>query len=180
MLSLKRRRNPWIGMGAGFVGGIAGSVAMGQFLHLWSRLSHSNLEEEGMQSTVKAASAVSEKVLSHPLTEEEKPKAASAVHFGFGGLVGALYGATAATTPAVSMAMGAPFGASVYLGAHAAAVPALGLGTPVTGKPVMDEVGELLGHLLYGLVTEVTRRGVVTAANAVVWGARIARFLPSA
>jgi putative membrane protein len=162
-----RRENPWVGMAAGMVGGLAGSVAIGQFLHLWDKLTGSHVEEEGTRSTTEAASAVSEKVLDHPLTEEEKPKAAAAVHFGFGTSVAALYGAAAAMEPRFADAYGVPFGASVYLGAHATAVPALGLSKPVTQKPVKAEAGEFLGHLIYGVVTELTRRGVIAAVRAI-------------
>ena len=63
--------------------------------------------------------------------------------------------------------MGAPFGAALYLGAHAAAVPALGLSKPVTRKPLKDEAGEFLGHLVYGVVTDMTRRGIIAAAKAI-------------
>ena len=163
----KRRENPWIGMAAGLLGGIAGSIAIGQFHRLWAKATKSNLEQKGMDSTVKAASAVSEGVLERPLTEAEKPKAATAVHFGFGSALGALYGVGAALAPKVSGAVGMPFGAGVYLAAHATAVPALGLSRPVTQQPLMDEVGEILGHVVYGVVTDLTRRGVVAAARAI-------------
>jgi len=163
----KRRESLWLGLSAGLVGGIAGSVVIGQFSHYWGKLTNSNLEQEGMQSTVKAASAVSENVLDHKLTEQEKPQAATAVHFGFGGLMGALYGITAAKAPVISTGAGVPFGAAVYVGAHATAVPALGLSQPVTKKPTLDEAGEFLGHLIYGIVTEMTRRGLVAAVKAI-------------
>jgi uncharacterized membrane protein YagU involved in acid resistance len=162
----KQRENPWVGLGAGLVGGLAGSIVIGQFVHFWGKFTASDLEKEGMQSTVKAASAVSEEVLDHKLTEEEKPKAGTAVHFAFGGLAGALYGVAAAKAPNVSTAAGVPFGAAIYLGAHAAAVPALGLGQPVTRKPLKDEAGEFFGHLVYGIVTDLTRRAVMAAARA--------------
>jgi putative membrane protein len=148
------------------VGGIAGSIAMGQFVHFWGKLTQSDIEKQGMQSTVKAASAVSETVLDRKLTEEEKPAAATAVHFGFGGLMGAVYGAMAATAPMVASAAGVPFGAAVYAGARAAAVPALSLSRPVTENPPIDEAGEFLGHLLYGVVTHLTHRGVIAAVKA--------------
>ena len=162
----KRRENPWIGMAAGLIGGIAGSIAIGQFHHLWVKATKSNLEQKGMDSTVKAAAAVSENVLDHQLTEEEKPKAGAAVHFGFGSTMGALYGVSAALSPKVGCAVGVPFGSAVYLAAHATAVPALGLSQPVTRQPIMDEVGEILGHVVYGVVTDLTRRGVLAAAKA--------------
>ena len=163
----KRRINPWVGMAAGLIGGIAGSIAIGKFSHVWARATKSNPEHEGVDSTVKAASAVSEGLLHHRLTKEEKPKAAAAVHYGFGGTMGALYGAGAALKPAVGGAAGMPFGAGVYLAAHAAAVPALGWSRPITQNRFSDEVGELLGHVVYGLVTDLTRRGVIAAYRAI-------------
>jgi putative membrane protein len=163
----RRERNPWIGMAAGLIGGIAGSVAIGQFSHIWAKATKSDLEKKGMESTVKAAEAISKGVLDKPLPEKDKERAASAVHFGFGGAMGALYGASAALEPKFAGAVGVPFGASVYLGAHAAAVPALGLGEPVTRSRFSDEAGEFLGHLVYGLVTDLTRRGVIAVARAI-------------
>ena len=118
-------------MCAGLIGGIAGSFVMGQFVHLWTRLTPSRLEEEGAESTTKAASAVSESIFHHRLKEQEKSKASAAVHFAFGSSMGAFYGAAAAMEPRVSAALGVPFGASLYVGAHAVAVPALGLSKPV-------------------------------------------------
>jgi putative membrane protein len=153
-------------MAAGLIGGIAGSIAIGKFNHYWASATRSNLEKKGLDSTVKAASAVSEGVLDHRLSEQEKPKAAAAVHYGFGSTMGALYGVGAALAPAVAGALGMPFGTGVYLAAHAAAVPALGLSKPITEQRLSDEVGELLGHIVYGVVTDITRRGVVAAVNA--------------
>jgi uncharacterized membrane protein YagU involved in acid resistance len=163
----KRRENPWLGMAAGLIGGIAGSIAIGKFSHLWAKATHSNMEEKGMESTVKAASAISEGVFHHPLAKEDETKAASAAHYGFGGTMGALYGASAALEPRVAGGRGVPFGASVYLGAHATAVPALGLGEALPNQCWRDELGEFLGHLVYGFVTDVTRRGVGALVRAI-------------
>uniref|UniRef100_Q027J2 DUF1440 domain-containing protein n=1 Tax=Solibacter usitatus (strain Ellin6076) TaxID=234267 RepID=Q027J2_SOLUE len=163
----KRRINPWVGMAAGLIGGLAGSIAIGKFNHAWAKATKSKLEEEGTDSTVKAASAVSEGVLNHQLTPDEKPTAAAAVHYGFGSTMGALYGAGAALKPEVGGAAGLPFGAGVYLAAHAAAVPALGWSRPITQNRFSDEIGELLGHVVYGLVTDLTRRGVIAAYRAI-------------
>jgi putative membrane protein len=149
------------------IGGIAGSIAIGKFSQVWAKATKSNPDDKGVDSTVKAASAVSEGLLHHRLTEEEKPKAGAAVHYGFGGTMGALYGAGAALKPAVGGAAGMPFGAGVYLAAHAAAVPALGWSRPITQNRLSDEIGELLGHVVYGLVTDLTRRGVIAAYRAI-------------
>jgi uncharacterized membrane protein YagU involved in acid resistance len=165
MFFRKRRENPWLGAGAGLIGGLAGSFAIGGFLHLWAKVTKSNLEQKGAESTVKAANYVSRKVFDHELEEEQKPKAGSAVHFAFGSLVGAAYGAAASANSKVSTTIGLPFGASVYAGAHAAAVPALGLSDPPSRARMKDEVGEVLGHLVYGVVTDLTRRAVIRVAR---------------
>ena len=56
------------------------------------------------------------------------------------------------------IALGLPFGASVWLGAHVIMVPALGLAAPPTRQPPAKEALEFVLHLVYGAVTEVVRR----------------------
>jgi putative membrane protein len=163
---LRRRESAWAGIGAGLIGGLAGTIAIGQFLQLWCKATGTNrVMREGRESTVKAASAVAENVLGQKLGRDQKPAAASLVHFGFGSSMGALYGMARALAPRTPTGCGTLFGAGLYLGAHVGAVPALGLGRPVLQKPLVDEAGELLGHVVYGLVTELTRRGVLAAAR---------------
>ena len=74
--------------------------------------------------------------------------------------MGALYGTAAELLPRAGAGAGAPFGAALYAGAHAIAVPAFGLAPPVTRNPVPAEAGEFGAHLVYGLVTDAVRRGV--------------------
>jgi putative membrane protein len=50
-------------------------------------------------STVKTASAISEGVFRHALTEDEKKVAGPAVHYAFGAGVGGVYGALAEMAP---------------------------------------------------------------------------------
>jgi hypothetical protein len=167
-LPWKHRESAWLGAGAGLIGGLAGSFAIGGFHHLWAKATHTDrLEKKGTESTTKAANMLSRHVLGRELSREVEPKAASAVHFAFGSLVGAAYGAAASRDSHVSRSFGLPFGFSVYSGAHATAVPALGLSEPPTKAPLTDEIGELLGHLVYGIVTDVTRRVVIRAARAI-------------
>ena len=54
--------------------------------------------------------------------------------------------------------LGLPFGAAVWLGAHVTMVPAFGLAPPVSRQPRPKEALELMLHLIYGAVTETTRR----------------------
>jgi len=92
------------------------------------------------------------------LDEDEKSRAGAAVHYAFGGVVGALYGAAAEVIPRATTAFGVPFGIAVWLGAHVVAVPALGLSEPPTRQPIGQEAEELGLHVVYSSVTEFVRR----------------------
>lgn len=116
--------------------------------------------EEDENATVKVATAISEKVLSRPLPEDRKQQAGQAVHYGFGTLVGGLYGAVAEEAPVLAIAGGVPFGAALWLAADEVAVPALRLAPPPTHVPAKTHLSALGAHLVYGLVLEGVRRGV--------------------
>lgn len=159
--------NIWKGAAAGLMGGLAASYVMNQFQTLWSHLtaeggqngqSESGQEEE--PTTVKAAAALSEGVLDHPLSETEKQTAGPAVHYSFGTAVGGVYGALAEVAPQVTMGAGLPFGLLLWLLADEAAVPALGLSKPPTEYPASTHTYTLASHLVYGLTTEGVRRTV--------------------
>jgi putative membrane protein len=166
MFFRKRHESPWLGAGAGLIGGLAGSFAIGAFSEFWAKKMRSSIVQKGTQATERAADRMSRGITGRGLDQPTKLKAASAIHFAFGSLMGAAYGASAAGNRKVSMALGVPFGAAVYAGAHAGAVPALGLSEWPTKSRPREEVGEFLGHLVYGVVTDLTRRAVIRAARA--------------
>ncbi len=73
--------------------------------------------------------------------------------------MGAAYGA-AVEKPPVNKFMGLPFGAAMWLGADEIGVPGLGLSRPSTEYPVSLHLNALAGHFVYGVTTELVRRGV--------------------
>src|SRR5262249_31070699 len=84
----------------------------------------------------------------------------SSVHYIFGAVVGALYGAVAEIAPSATTALGLPFGAAVWFGAHVVAVPALGLAESPARRPLGKEAAEFGLHLVYGSVSEFGRRSL--------------------
>jgi uncharacterized membrane protein YagU involved in acid resistance len=154
----------WVVRGAlaGFFGGLVAAGAMSLAHNVLSAIlakppaqQQSAPQEE--DATVKVASAVTSG-LGYQLTEEQKPRAGTFVHYAFGAGVGALYGVLTELAPGVRAGLGLPFGAAVWLGAHVITVPALGLAKPPTERPLEKEAQELGLHLVYGLVSEVIRR----------------------
>ena len=111
-------------------------------------------------TTVRAASAISERLFVHKLTPSEKKIAGPAVHYILGTGVGGLYGAAAEIAPKVTAGKGLPFGAAFWLVVDEGAVPLLGLSKGPTAYPLSTHAYALSSHFVYGLTTEVVRRAV--------------------
>jgi len=158
----------WKGLVAGLVGGLVASWAMNRFQDVWFKLSESaQPEEQGAEAqstnddtTVKAASAISEGLFDHKLTTDEKKIAGPAVHYSLGTGVGGLYGAVAEVVPEVTSAAGLPFGMAFWLIVDESAVPMLGLSKGPTQYPVSTHAYALTSPLVYGLTAEAVRRGL--------------------
>jgi putative membrane protein len=114
-------------------------------------------------TTMKAASAVSEGVFGHKLTQSEKKIGGTAVHYLFGTGVGGLYGAAAEVAPNVTAGAGLPFGAVFWLVVDEGAVPLLGLSEGPMAYPLSIHAYALSSHFVYGFTAEVVRRAVRAA-----------------
>ena len=150
-------RHYWKGFLAGGLAGLVASFAMSEFHALLQKPEPDGAPTKE-DSTVRAASAISEGVFRQRLTPDQKKIAGSVVHYGFGSTMAALYGTAAESAPVVRSAWGLPFGTAVWLGAHVIAVPALGLSEPVTASTARSEAVEFGAHLVYGAVVEGLRR----------------------
>ena len=160
---------------AGVAGGLIASYVMEKAQSVIERLAHGNegasggggqqhrRQHEGEPATYKAADAIAESVVDRPVPRQYKPAAGAAIHYAFGGVVGALYGALAATKRDVTVAAGIPFGAAVWLVADEIGVPAAGLAKRPTEYPMSKHASALAAHLVYGATTELVRRGLMAA-----------------
>jgi len=140
----------WKGLVAGLVGGLVASWTMNRFQDVWMTLSvndHSTdtqsanaKSKEQDDTTVRAASAISEGIFDHKLTGDEKRIAGPAVHYSLGTGVGGLYGAVGEVVPEVTKGAGLPFGAAFWLVVDETAVPLLGLSKGPTKYPLSTHV----------------------------------------
>lgn len=177
---------------AGLVGGFIGTMVMTEFQNAWNKAStalsrdagspaslHSGLlgwHEQGSSAgqdsreqpqsenaTMKAAEKLAELAGKH-LSYEQKKRLGPVVDYGFGTLQGAVY---SAATELFGIRGGfAPalcFGAALFALADELAVPALGLSGRPSEYPFSAHLYGLASHLVYGLSTEVTRRGLRAA-----------------
>ena len=168
----RRKRSVWKGAAAGAIGGLVASWAMNQFQSIWSKASEALESTQsrksngrahqngGEDATVKTAQAITQKFAGRRLRGSEKQKAGSLVHYGFGMLAGALYGAAVEYVPQAKAAWGVPYGTAVFIGADEIAVPALGLSKSPTEYPISQHAYALASHIVYGATLETVRRTV--------------------
>ena len=101
-----------------------------------------------------APAVLAEKVAGHELSTAQSAVATQAIHWSFGAMAGAAYGALVEYYPAASAKEGASFGVALETLTHESALPAMGL----SGNPTSREhTSELATHVAYGVVTEIVR-----------------------
>lgn len=175
-----------MGLAAGVVGGLVASWTMNQFQALWSRVAQGEERSHGAQSLqqgspdhgvgrelqekgvdeeqdtapARLAQAISVQVFDQELTESEKERAGTALHYAMGVTSGALYGAVAEIIPEVKTGAGLPFGAFVWLAVDEGIVPAAGLSKSPMDYSLSIHAYALASHLVYGLTAELVRRAV--------------------
>jgi putative membrane protein len=174
------------GVTAGVIGGLVASVVMNKFQQALHKIAEGEERSHGAQSmqqgsprrgagemlrergvdsedddaAERTASAIAVGVFDHELTKSEKETAGTAVHYAFGVGTGALYGAAAELSPALTAGAGLPFGTAVWLAADEGLVPLLGLSKTPTEYPLSTHAYSLASHFVYGLTTELVRRAV--------------------
>ncbi|MGI9088634.1 MAG: DUF1440 domain-containing protein [Chthoniobacterales bacterium] len=161
------------GLVAGVAGGLLASFLMEQFQALWSRAAEEfkSAEEDEEPAakakrepaTVQAAQAISKGLTGKKIRKKQKPLAGEAVHYAMGATSGAIYGVVAELLPLATAGEGLAFGASVWMAADNAIVPALGFAKGPTETPVSTHIYALASHLVYGIATEAVRRAVRSA-----------------
>jgi putative membrane protein len=103
---------------------------------------------------------LAEKIAGHPLHGETRAVATEVIHWGFGAMTGAAYGALAEFYPAATTKEGATFGLVLMTLTHETALPAMGLSESADEQSTREHTSEAATHLVYGLVAERVRKFV--------------------
>ncbi len=174
---------------AGLLGGIVASWAANQFHSLGSKVRDEEQNQEVVKlsarggrpdtaaakeqagatdkpqedATVIIASHASRSLLGQSLNADQKHVAGVAIHYAFGAVSGAFYGAAAEVIPSVKVMKGLGFGIAIWLAAVEVALPLLKLAEPPWRYPVRMHTYSLISHLIYGSVTEQARRNLRSA-----------------
>ena len=153
----------WMSVLAGAAGGLVGSFLTNRFqatLEAVTKPAGNESDNSDQDVTIKTAQLISRKIFDHDLTQSEKKWAGPVVHYTFGTILGAAYGALPLNAGA-----GTLYGTAVWLGADEVAVPSLRLSETPEKTPVVDHAKALASHLVFGLATHFTRTAILKLAG---------------
>lgn len=136
------------GMLAGLIGGLVATAAKSIAEKIYPPRTHGEPEPPVV---------LAEKVAGHELSGSTKTAAAEGIHWGFGALTGAAYGALAEFYPAATSKEGATFGLTLASLTHQSALPAMGLSADPDQQTFREQTSEMVTHVVYGVVTEIVR-----------------------
>ena len=139
------------GIVAGLIGGLVATAAKSIAEKIYPPRTHGEAEPPAV---------LAEKLAGHELTPAQEKTATETIHWGFGALTGAAYGALAEFYPAATAKDGAGFGMALASLTHEGALPAMGLSAPPEEQTTRERTSELASHALFGVVTETVRRVV--------------------
>jgi putative membrane protein len=145
----RRKRSLIKGFLAGTVGGLAGAAA---------KAAAEAVYPPRTQGQIPPPAVLVNRISDRPLSEAEEEASVQVIHWGFGALVGGVYGAAAEYMPAVTGRLGASFGLTVCGITHAATLPLMGLTEKPEDQPLRESGSEVVTHAIYGVTTEVVRR----------------------
>jgi len=101
---------------------------------------------------------LAEQVAGHPLAPGEKKIALESIHWAFGALAGAVYGAMVEYEPSLAAWRGAAFGITLNKITHESLLPKMGFSAPLETQPARERISEWVSHATYGVVTDSVRR----------------------
>jgi Predicted periplasmic/secreted protein len=139
------------GLVAGLIGGLVATAAKSIAERVYPPRTHGEPEPPVV---------LAEKLAGHELTNDQQAVAVETIHWGFGALTGAAYGALAEFYPAATAKDGAGFGMALASLTHEGALPAMGLSSPPEEQTTRERTSEMASHAIFGVVTETVRRVV--------------------
>ncbi|HEY1499498.1 MAG TPA: DUF1440 domain-containing protein [Acidobacteriaceae bacterium] len=136
---------------AGLIGGIVGSGA---------KMIAEQMLPPRVEGQTPPPIVLAENVTRRRLPESQRKLAMQGIHWIFGALAGAVYGALTEVEPSLGAWRGAAFGITLNRLTHESLLPRLGLADPPNRQPAQERISEWVTHAAYGVTTDTVRRAV--------------------
>jgi putative membrane protein len=134
---------------AGLLGGLAGAGA---------KVVAEQLFPPRIQGQTPPPVVLAEQMAGHPLSGVERQAAMQGIHWTFGAVAGAIYGALVEYEPTLAAWKGAAFGIALNRITHESLLPKMGLSAPKSQQPTQERISEWVTHAVYGIATDAVRR----------------------
>jgi uncharacterized membrane protein YagU involved in acid resistance len=129
---------------------------------MYQRETLDSLQQEyharNVRTAYEAAADRAADLLGRPLSQRERQRLGTAIHWALGIGAGVAYSTFGRDIPAFSKAGGAAFGTAFWAGVDEVLVSLLGLTPPPQAFPWETHARGLTGHLAFGIVTDRTLR----------------------
>jgi putative membrane protein len=146
-----RERSILKGALAGMVGGLAGAGA---------KVLAEKLFPPRVDGQIPPPVVLAEQFAGHPLPPTQQQAAMHSIHWTFGAVAGAVYGAAVEMEPSLGAWKGAAFGLTLNKLTHESVLPRMGLARPKDQQPTQERISEWVSHAVYGIFTDTVRRAV--------------------
>ncbi len=133
---------------AGLLGGLVATAAKSAAEKFYPPRVHGELEPPAV---------LADKLGAPENAQTQKTVITEGIHWSFGALAGAAYGAMAEIYPQITAKNGATFGLTLMTVTHEGALPALGLSAPPSDQQPRERRSEAATHIVYGVVCETVR-----------------------
>lgn len=141
------------GVIAGLIGGLVATAAKTLAERMFPPRTHGESEAREV-----LGQTVSEHLSGHSISDESREAVGEGIHWAFGAVAGAAYGALAEFYPAATAKDGASFGIALGSLIHEGALPALGISGDHEDETLRERASEFSSYLVYGVVAENVRR----------------------
>ncbi|MBS1814950.1 MAG: DUF1440 domain-containing protein [Acidobacteria bacterium] len=141
---------------AGLIGGLIGTAAKSAAERMFPPRAEDEPDPRDVAAQ-KVTGAVAAPLHNHGLALSTRTEEGETVHWAFGALAGAAYGALAEYYPQASDKGGAAFGMTLCVATHEGVLPALGLQERPADQSTREKSSEMATHIVYGIVTETVR-----------------------
>jgi putative membrane protein len=148
-ITAARKKSILKGALAGLVGGIVGSGA---------KAIAEKIYPPRVDGQMPPPVLVAERFAGHSLSEGQRHIATQGIHWAFGALAGAVYGAAVELEPKAGAWRGAAFGLALNKMTHESLLPKAGLVEPTARQSTQQRQSEWVTHAIYGITTDLVRR----------------------
>jgi uncharacterized membrane protein YagU involved in acid resistance len=149
---------------AGAIAGTVAAFAMQQFVSFWHRTGGKETKDGAFgldrEADINAAQRLWQFLFGKELTEREALTIARIMHYSFSAAASAGYAVLASKNPAVRAGFGTAYGAVLWLGGDEIGITLMRLSDP-RSKTKASHVVALAAHLIFGSVTEMSRRSLL-------------------